>query len=216
MLALGIPEARSAAPGSESSVSHEGALTESASTSDPLQLEEYDAANTVYGLQPEDWSHAALSVVVVGASGALPAELLYRSSSWHLKALRSRRESSCSCSCWLAVTAGMACPAGDLARKKIYPSLFALYYEGHLPEHFHIYGFARSKMSDSEFREYISGSLTCRLSAKEECGGKMDLFLQRCLYHAGQYAEKSDFAALSERMAGTEKARGSTPVRSVQ
>ena len=112
------------------------------------------------------------------------------------------------------MTAGVACPAGDLARKKIYPSLFALYYEGHLPEHFHIYGFARSKMSDSEFREYISGSLTCRLSAKEECGGKMDLFLERCLYHAGQYAEKSDFAALSERMAGTEKARGSTPVQS--
>ena len=110
----------------------------------------------------------------------------------------------------------MACPAGDLARKKIYPSLFALYYEGHLPEHFHIYGYARSKMSDTEFREYISGSLTCRLSAKEECGGKMDLFLQRCLYHAGQYAEKSDFAALSERMAGTEKARGSTPAQSVQ
>ena len=26
-------------------------------------------ANTVYGLSPEDWSHAALSVVVVGASG---------------------------------------------------------------------------------------------------------------------------------------------------
>ena len=114
------------------------------------------------------------------------------------------------------MTAGAACPAGDLARKKIYPSLFALYYEGHLPEHFHIYGYARSKMSDSEFREYISGSLTCRLSAKEECGGKMDLFLQRCLYHAGQYAEKSDFAALSERMAGTEKARDSMPDQSVQ
>ena len=65
-------------PGSESSISQDGALSESASTSDPLQLEEYDAANTVYGLQPEDWSHAALSVVVVGASGALPAKLLHR------------------------------------------------------------------------------------------------------------------------------------------
>lgn len=99
--------------------------------------------------------------------------------------------------------------AGDLARKKIYPSLFALYYEGHLPEHFHIYGYARSKMSDVEFREYIGGSLTCRLSEKDKCGDKMDLFLQRCLYHPGQYADKDDFAALSERMADTEKARHS-------
>ena len=95
--------------------------------------------------------------------------------------------------------------AGDLARKKIYPSLFALYYEGHLPEHFHIYGYARSKMSDAEFREYIGGSLTCRLSEKEKCGDKMELFLERCLYHPGQYQDKADFAALSERMAGTEK-----------
>ena len=71
------PEACGALPGSESSISQDGALSESASTSDPLQLEEYDAAGTtVYGLQPEDWSHAALSVVVVGASGALPTELL--------------------------------------------------------------------------------------------------------------------------------------------
>ena len=115
-----------------------------------------------------------------------------------------------------AVPGGVAYLTGDLARKKIYPSLFALYYEGHLPEHFHIYGFARSKMSDTEFREYISGSLTCRLSAKEECGDKMDLFLQRCLYHAGQYAETSDFAALSERMAGTEKACGSRPVNTAE
>ena len=99
--------------------------------------------------------------------------------------------------------------AGDLARKKIYPSLFALYYEGHLPEHFHIYGYARSKMNDAEFREYIGGSLTCRLTEKDKCGDKMDLFLQRCLYHPGQYADKDDFAALSERMAGTEKARRS-------
>ena len=97
--------------------------------------------------------------------------------------------------------------AGDLARKKIYPSLFALYYEGHLPEHFHIYGYARSKMSDAEFREYIGGSLTCRLAEKDKCGDKMGLFLDRCLYHSGQYAEKGDFAALAERLAGTEQAR---------
>ena len=81
LLALGIPGVCGAVPGSESSISQDGALSESASTSDPLQLEEYDAAGaTVYGLQPEDWSHAALSVVVVGASGALPGMLLQRRS----------------------------------------------------------------------------------------------------------------------------------------
>ena len=51
---------------------------------------------------------------------------------------------------------------GDLARKKIYPALFALYVEDMLPENFSVYGYARSKMSDEEFRDYIGGSLTCR------------------------------------------------------
>ena len=45
--------------------------------------------------------------------------------------------------------------AGDLAKKKIYPALFALYVEGHLPGDFSVFGYARSKMSDEEFRKYI-------------------------------------------------------------
>ena len=45
--------------------------------------------------------------------------------------------------------------AGDLARKKIYPALFALYYENMLPKNFSIFGFARSKMDDAKFRDYI-------------------------------------------------------------
>ena len=45
--------------------------------------------------------------------------------------------------------------AGDLAKKKIYPALFALYVEGHLPDDFSVFGYARSKMSDEEFRKYI-------------------------------------------------------------
>ncbi len=45
--------------------------------------------------------------------------------------------------------------AGDLAKKKIYPALFALYYENMLPKNFSIFGFARSKMDDAKFRDYI-------------------------------------------------------------
>ena len=50
---------------------------------------------------------------------------------------------------------GLCGPAGDLAKKKIYPALFALYVEGHLPDDFSVFGYARSKMSDEEFRTYI-------------------------------------------------------------
>ena len=96
--------------------------------------------------------------------------------------------------------------AGDLARKKIYPALFALYVEDMLPENFSVYGYARSKMSDEEFRDYIGGSLTCRVTDEDSCGDKYDTFLERCYYQPGQYSDESDFKALSERMTGTEKA----------
>jgi glucose-6-phosphate 1-dehydrogenase len=103
-------------------------------------------------------------------------------------------------------SADAGCPAtGDLAKKKIYPALFALYVEGHLPEDFCIFGYARSKMSDAEFRTYIAGSLSCRLSDKDSCGGKFDAFLERCFYQPGQYAEEADFRALSDRMAELEQ-----------
>ena len=102
------------------------------------------------------------------------------------------------------MTAPSTC-AGDLAKKKIYPALFALYVEGHLPEDFAIFGYARSKMSDEEFRSYIASSLSCRLSDKDSCGGKFDTFLERCFYQPGQYASEDDFRALSDRMSELEK-----------
>ena len=43
--------------------------------------------------------------------------------------------------------------SGDLARRKIFPALYALSYRGLLPERFGIVGAARSDWSDDEFRE---------------------------------------------------------------
>ncbi|WP_289480325.1 hypothetical protein, partial [Klebsiella pneumoniae] len=56
-------------------------------------------------------------------------------------------------------------------------------------------------MNDEQFRDLIAGSLTCRLNDASDCGKKMDDFLSRCFYQAGQYASDADFAALSTRMA---------------
>lgn len=122
-----------------------------------------DAAKA-YNLEANDWKTSSLSVVVLGASG-------------------------------------------DLAKKKILPALFALYYEGLMPEvrgggpplpgdqplarvaqwvalpasadllrlrasivpvpqNFQVFGYARSKMTDDEFRELISNTLTCRIDAR--------------------------------------------------
>ncbi|KAK9829954.1 hypothetical protein WJX72_008851 [[Myrmecia] bisecta] len=168
----GVKRARSVAPLQASAAATEQEATkQSANGAQPEQQNGRQLTSTpsfsnmqAYGLEPQDWTKSALSIVVVGASG-------------------------------------------DLARKKIYPSLFALYNDGMLPEYFNIFGYARSKMSDAEFREYIASGLTCRLSNKDECGDKLEEFLDRCFYHAGQYSDSKDFAALSERMAAKEEGR---------
>ncbi|KAG0626714.1 hypothetical protein M758_2G146100 [Ceratodon purpureus] len=90
--------------------------------------------------------------------------------------------------------------SGDLAKKKIFPALFALYYEGCLPEHFTVFGFARSKMTDETLREMISGTLTCRIDQRENCGDKQEAFLKRCFYHAGQYSSEDSFGELSKKL----------------
>ncbi|KAK9226210.1 hypothetical protein WN943_011257 [Citrus x changshan-huyou] len=42
--------------------------------------------------------------------------------------------------------------SGDLAKKKIFPALFALYYEDCPPEDFTVFGYARTKLTDEELR----------------------------------------------------------------
>ncbi|OVA02175.1 glucose-6-phosphate dehydrogenase [Macleaya cordata] len=101
--------------------------------------------------------------------------------------------------------------SGDLAKKKIFPALFALFYEDCLPEHFTVFGYARSKMTDEELRNTISKTLTCRIDKRENCSGKMDHFLQRCFYHSGQYDSEENFSDLDNKL--TEKEAGKLPNR---
>ncbi|XVF02176.1 hypothetical protein REPUB_Repub04eG0153200 [Reevesia pubescens] len=97
--------------------------------------------------------------------------------------------------------------SGDLAKKKIFPALFALYYEDCLPKHFTIYGYARSKMTDAELRNMVSKTLTCRIDKRENCGEKMEQFLERCFYHSGQYDSEENFAQLDKKLKEHESGR---------
>ncbi|KAL0672634.1 hypothetical protein Bca4012_000614 [Brassica carinata] len=90
--------------------------------------------------------------------------------------------------------------SGDLAKKKIFPALFALYYEDCLPEHFTIYGYSRSKMTDVELRNMVSKTLTCRIDKRANCGEKMEEFLKRCFYHSGQYDSQEHFTELDKKL----------------
>ena len=48
--------------------------------------------------------------------------------------------------------------SGDLAKKKTFPALFHLHRQGFLEsQDVHIFGYARSKMSDDEMRNHFRG-----------------------------------------------------------
>ena len=83
--------------------------------------------------------------------------------------------------------------SGDLAVKKIFPALFALYCRKLLPETFTCHGFARSPMSDEQFRDRLKEHLTCRYTPGETaCRQYMEAFLNRCFYNPGQNHQRGE------------------------
>ncbi|KAI6668279.1 hypothetical protein NL676_019406 [Syzygium grande] len=83
---------------------------------------------------------------------------------------------------------------------KIFPAIFALFYEDCLPKNFTVFGYARTKMTDEELRTMISRTLTCRIDKRENCEDKMTQFLKRCFYHSGQYNSEENFRELDIKL----------------
>jgi len=94
--------------------------------------------------------------------------------------------------------------SGDLARKKTYPSLFDLYLTSFLPAHAKIVGYARSKMSDEEFRGKIRPTLEKKKCSPEVLEG----FLETLSYRSGKYDSEEDVAALHQYLEELETAAG--------
>ncbi|KAK7337664.1 hypothetical protein VNO77_18249 [Canavalia gladiata] len=89
---------------------------------------------------------------------------------------------------------------GELARSKIFPALFALYYSGFLPQNVGIFGYSRKNMTDEDLRNIIASTLTCRVDHQQNCGDKIDAFLGRTYYINGGYDNKYGMSMLNARM----------------
>lgn len=77
--------------------------------------------------------------------------------------------------------------SGDLAKKKVYPSLYELYLSELLPTRILIVGYARSSIADDAFRASIRAFLTAGTDAQR------DGFLALCIYRAGGYDDAAAF-----------------------
>ncbi|XAR52730.1 Glucose-6-phosphate dehydrogenase [Bertholletia excelsa] len=101
---------------------------------------------------------------------------------------------------------------GELARRKIFPALFALYYSGFLPENVFIFGYSRKTLTDEDLRSMIASTLTCRVEHQKNCEDKMDAFLNKTYYLNGGYDNKEGMSKLHARMDLIEGASGANRI----
>ncbi|XP_022946141.1 glucose-6-phosphate 1-dehydrogenase 4, chloroplastic isoform X1 [Cucurbita moschata] len=94
---------------------------------------------------------------------------------------------------------------GELATRKIFPALFALYYSGFLPENVGIFGYSRKNITDEELRSIISATLTCRIDHQQNCSDKMDAFLSRTFHVNGGYDNNKGMSKLNFLMEQIER-----------
>lgn len=80
--------------------------------------------------------------------------------------------------------------SGDLAKKKTFPALQALYFAKLLPPKLNIVGFARTQMSDGDFRQ--------RITSPKRSKDEQSAFLQKCFYMSGSYDSDDAFQHLDD------------------
>ncbi len=88
--------------------------------------------------------------------------------------------------------------SGDLAHRKLFPALFALFGRGLLPDNFFMLGFARSDLSDDAFRAGIVDAI--RRVAPQSSREQMNDFARQCRYVSGAYDDPEAYFKLSEAM----------------
>ncbi|TQD98120.1 hypothetical protein C1H46_016242 [Malus baccata] len=100
--------------------------------------------------------------------------------------------------------------SGDLAKKKTFPALFNLYRQGFLlPEEVHIFGYARTKISDDELRNRIRGYLVSDKGASPKDVEDVTNFLQLIKYVSGSYDGEEGFRLLDKEISDNEISKNS-------
>ncbi|MED6274225.1 glucose-6-phosphate 1-dehydrogenase [Characodon lateralis] len=86
--------------------------------------------------------------------------------------------------------------SGDLAKKKIYPTLWWLFRDGLLPEQTYFVGFARSDLTVDAIR------ISCMpyLMVTETEAERLSVFFARNSYISGKYADDASFSKLNAHM----------------
>ncbi|OGT00211.1 MAG: glucose-6-phosphate dehydrogenase [Gallionellales bacterium RIFCSPLOWO2_12_FULL_59_22] len=89
--------------------------------------------------------------------------------------------------------------AGDLTRRKLMPTLYAMHRAGHLPAAFVILGMARSEMDDAAFRAAMRSA--CDSFGAATTDAEWPTFAQRLHYQPGNFNDDSAWQTMAARIA---------------
>jgi glucose-6-phosphate 1-dehydrogenase len=97
--------------------------------------------------------------------------------------------------------------SGDLTKRKLLPAFFHLFIEGMLPDAFAIVGYARTKMTDEEFRELARASLG-QFARCEVSDRNWEAFSDRLSYIPGEFESELAMEHLREHLESIDMDRG--------
>ncbi|BEV00572.1 glucose-6-phosphate dehydrogenase [Novosphingobium olei] len=92
---------------------------------------------------------------------------------------------------------------GDLSRRMLLPSLYALHEDELIDPNLRIVGTARSEHDDAEFRAFAKAALDEFLPADRKDEAKLATFLDRLEYQALDASQVDSFGALAEKLGDT-------------
>jgi glucose-6-phosphate 1-dehydrogenase len=97
--------------------------------------------------------------------------------------------------------------SGDLTQRKLLPALYHLHVEGLLPARWAVVGYARTELSDDEFREQARAAVEKhgRTKPRDE---PWEEFARGLHYVPGDFANEGDMAALREHLERVDRDRG--------
>ncbi len=97
--------------------------------------------------------------------------------------------------------------SGDLTHRKLLPALYHLFHEGLLPAAYGIVGYARTPMSDEEFRGMARGSVEQHGRCEVEDETWHD-FASNLFYVAGEFRDEGAMAHLRQRLEELDRTGG--------
>lgn len=97
--------------------------------------------------------------------------------------------------------------SGDLAQRKLVPSLFNLCRKGRMPKEFHILGYGNTPFTDEQFRTHLEEGIK-QLASFEFQPDEWAAFAPTLFYQQGRYTDLADFKNLGNVLSKWENGSG--------